>query len=274
MSLSHDRFIFDTSVTTDKNKINDYVRLIDPLFDLRKLSSFFGTKAYYNGDTWYGVSLPDGATETLRTGRGDAACQAAVDGGLLIRRTGYTVPVSKVEALARARGISITGLKGDVIADVDLNISPELHLLSHTPYMFWKHTRPLAVYDLCWWFRTLTGQDITEDEMIAVMDRPVVRCKLNWEMGTGRGWSDLRLLNKSDLTWMTGYYPDAPAHIWAWISSIDTKMPPPPGEPYGYGYADITQVVSKRDEIIGGKPTSVAVVFTDSDTHKTAQGGE
>lgn len=242
MSLSLNDFIFERGKSVSNKEMREYIKRIDPYFDLRKLATFFGNRAYQMDGEWHSVLIKSDRVEELD----DDLISQAVAVDLLFRVPTLTARADQINAVARARGIDLT-FHSDV-PDYAIAWKGFIHPAIIQRQCLWAGpgiNKPLTAYDLTYWIRIWSDDpSITEDEVIAAMDMPTIRTKLNWEMGTGIAWKGVRLLNAGDLSWYTGAFPDK-------LAMNDGKNPPPPGEPYGYGYVDMTEVVDKRNEIIG-----------------------
>jgi len=229
MSLSLDDFYFgDDNISVQE--LHNYVRQIDPYFDLRKLQSFFNNNAYRDKGFYYGVSIRPNI-------------EKATSAGILIRLPGHTARADQVNAVAQARGVKLV-LKDD-IEGYAINWRSVLYAgvikrgLIHSGHGI---NKPLSAYDLCWWISRWGSEPVTEGEVIAAMDAPTVRCKLNWDMGIGIGWDGFRMLNVGDLSWYRGPFADM-------IAQNDGKAPPPPGEQYGYGFISIDDARRARERL-------------------------
>jgi len=236
MPLMHSDFEFNLNNKTSLIEMREYIKLVDPYFDLRKLQTFFGNKAYYVNGNWVGVIC---RTAELT----DRTIIEAASAGLLFKCVGHTARVDQLNAVAAARELPLT-FSSDV-ADHGIAWRSVLYAgiirkgLIHTGHGI---NKPLSLYDLSWWINQWSSEPVTDGEIIAAMDAPTVRCKLNWDMGTGLGWKDHRLLHVGDLGWYTGPF----AHL---IMRNDGKAPPPPGELYGYGYVDLDEARQAREAL-------------------------
>lgn len=233
MSLLDSHFIYGEGNSTSLIEMRAYVKVIDPYFDLRKLNTFFGNKAYYQDGHWHYVAIKSGDIVSR-----------AVEKGLLIPVEGMTAPHRQVNAVAAARGLNelqfVTDLTDHAINWGGLIYTGVIRraLVTDSKGL----GRPLSVYDLTWWLNQWSTYPVTEAEVIAAVDLPTTRVKLNWDMGSGYAWKDLRLLHIADLGWYKGPF----AHF---IAMNDGKCPPPPGESYGYGYVSLDEARHARDEV-------------------------
>lgn len=249
--LTDFEFRRDIEFKTSKKDITDYIKKIDPYFDMRRLGTFFGNKSYYTNGYWHAVGIPENSADIIEKAQcryltDDAIIKTAESLDLIFCVPTYVARADQVNAVAQARGI-----------DMHLPASVENYAVSWKGFIhqaivkrqcLWEGpgiNKPLTAYDLTYWIRIWSNDEsITEDEVIAAMDMPTIRTKLNWDMGSGVAWKGIRLLNAGDLSWYTGAFPDK-------LAMNDGKNPPPPGEEYGYGYVDMTEVLDKRNEIIG-----------------------
>lgn len=246
MSLSFDDFIFDKSLKTPKTELQRYIKHVDPYFDMRKLKTFFGSKVYIDQFDVHGI-VPKLSTDDLMQQQDTSVIDTAIAADLIFRVPTLTARADQVNAVARARGVDLT-FHSDV-PDHAVSWKGFIHQAIVKRQCLWEGpgiNKPLTAYDLTYWIRIWSDDpSITEEEVIAAMDMPTIRTKLNWDMGSGVAWKGIRLLNAGDLSWYTGAFPDK-------LAMNDGKNPPPPGEEYGYGYVDMTEVLDKRNEIIGG----------------------
>lgn len=251
--LTDFEFRRDIEFKTAKKDIADYIRKIDPYFDMRRLGTFFGNKSYYVNGYWHAVGIPQNSSDIIEQAghrylTDTAIIKVAESLGLIFPVPTYVARADQVNAVAQARGLDLS-----VPASVEnyaVNWKGFIHQAIIKRQCLWEGpgiNKPLTAYDLTYWIRIWSNDpSISEDEVIAAMDIPTIRTKLNWDMGSGVAWKGIRLLNAGDLSWYTGAFPDK-------LAMNDGKSPPPPGEDYGYGYVDMTEVKTVRDQIIGDK---------------------
>lgn len=240
MSLSQTDFIFGAGNTTSANEMREYIKSIDPYFDMRKLPTFFGCNAYYQDGVWHYVAIKARELSETMTAR-------AVAEQLMFPVPGHTARAAQVNAVAKARGLTGLHFNSD-IPDHGINWRGVLYAGVIKRGLLWYGpgiNKPLSVYDLTWWVNEWSTEPVSEEEVIAAMDAPMVRVKLNWDMGTGYAWKDVRLLHAGDLGWYTGPFPDL-------LARNDGKAPPPPDQPYGYGYVSLDDARTARDKVAKG----------------------
>lgn len=246
MSLSMNDFIFDKSLKTPKSELQRYIKHVDPYFDMRKLKSFFGSKIYVDQFYVHGVK-PLISTDNIMKQTDAALLPRAVAEQLMFPVPGHTARAARVNAVAKARGLTGLHFNSD-IPDHGINWRGVLYAGIIKRGLLWYGpgiNKPLSVYDLTWWVNEWSTEPVSEEEVIAAMDAPMVRVKLNWDMGTGYAWKDVRLLHAGDLGWYTGPFPDL-------LSRNDGKAPPPPDQPYGYGYVSLDDARTARDKVARG----------------------
>lgn len=242
MSLSLNDFIFERGKSVSNKEMREYIKRVDPYFDLRKLSTFLGNRAYQLDGEWHSVLIKSDRVAQLDI---DLILRA-VTADLIFPVPTYVARADQVNAVAQARGIDLA-FHSDV-PEYAVNWKGFIHQAIIKRQCLWEGpgiNKPLTAYDLTYWIRVWSNDpSISEDEVIAAMDIPTIRTKLNWDMGSGVAWKGIRLLNAGDLSWYTGAFPDK-------LAMNDGKSPPPPGEEHGYGYVDMTEVKTVRDKIIG-----------------------
>lgn len=246
MSLSMNDFIFDKSLKTPKSELQRYIKHVDPYFDMRKLKSFFGSKIYVDQFYVHGVQ-PLISTDNIMKQTDAALLPRAVAEQLMFPVPGHTARAAQVNAVAKARGLTGLHFNSD-IPDYGINWRGVLYAGVIKRGLLWYGpgiNKPLSVYDLTWWVNEWSTEPVSEEEVIAAMDAPMVRVKLNWDMGTGYAWKDVRLLHAGDLGWYTGPFPDL-------LARNDGKAPPPPDQPYGYGYVSLDDARTARDKVARG----------------------
>ena len=167
---------------------------------------------------------------------------AAVKAGLILQVNTCVARAHQINAVAKARWLDFTF--HDDLTDYSVFWKGFVSQIHQVTYETHPAAKPLTAYDLTYWVNRWSDEPVTEEEVIAFVDRETVRVKLNWDMGSGLAWKGLRLLTVSDLEWYTGLFPEK-------LAMNDGKMPPPPGEEYGYGYVSLTEAAEARSVIIG-----------------------
>lgn len=250
--LSDFKIVRDMNFKTPVKEIHNYIKQLDPYFDMRRVQTFFGNKTYRQDGYYIGIGIPDNAEECIAAARtrydvDPHMLSAAVAEQLMFPVPGHTARASQVNAVAKARGLTGLHFNSD-IPDHGINWRGVLYAGVIKRGLLWYGpgiNKPLSVYDLTWWVNEWSTEQVSEEEVIAAMDAPMVRVKLNWDMGTGYAWKDVRLLHAGDLGWYTGPFPDL-------LARNDGKAPPPPDQPYGYGYVSLDDARTARDKVAKG----------------------
>lgn len=238
MSLSLSNFIFEKGKSISNKEMRAYIKRTDPYFDMRKLSAFFGTRAYQQDGEWHNVMINSERLSELN----EELINSATEAGLIVQVNTCVARADQINAVAKARGLDFTF--HDNLTDYSVNWKGFVSQIHQVTYETHPSSKPLTAYDLTYWINRWGDEQVTEEEVIAAVDRETIRVKLNWDMGTGVAWKGIRLLNVFDLDWYTGRFPEK-------IAMNDGKNPPPPGEEYGYGYASLTEAAEARSMIIG-----------------------
>lgn len=245
--LTDFEFRRDIQFKTPKKEMTEYIKKIDPYFDLRRLPTLFGNRAYYMNGHWHAVGIPSNADEIIKEAQkrytvDEGVIKVAENLGLILRVDGYVARADQLNAVAKARGLDFRTPSS--IENYSVFWKGFVSQIHQVTYETHPSSKPLTAYDLTYWVNRWCDEPVTEEEVIAAVDRETIRVKLNWDMGTGIAWKGIRLLNVFDLDWYTGRFPEK-------IAMNDGKNPPPPGEEYGYGYASLTEAAEARSMIIG-----------------------
>lgn len=204
--LKLDNFIFDTSFKYDADKLKDYIKRIDPSFDMRTARRFFGNKAVLSGNEWWGV-------------------KPAVDA------FNYYIP---------SPGSICTSLDdGSILIDTALSTSGKLTVWARYMMRDMRGVR-CPVYDAVWWFNRVTGESVTESDMIAVTGRATTPGRQKYDTSIyGACFNDCMFVIPAD----AHHYADLTLECYEWLATMHIYRPAPaPGIEYTECYISAEEV--------------------------------
>lgn len=203
--LKLDDFIFDVSFRYDANKLKQYIKRIDPNFDMRTARKFFNDKALLNGAEWWGVKPASDAANYYNPSPG-SICTSIEDGSILI--------------------------------DTTLNTTGKLTLWARYMMRNMRGVR-CPVYDAAWWFNRVTGESVSESDMIAVTGRATTPGRQKYDTSIyGACFNDCMFVIPAD----AHHYADLTIECYDWLATMHTYRPAPaPGTSYESCYISVEE---------------------------------